>query len=135
MSDQVEYQPAAVTEDKTMPMVVYILYLLSFLTAGFTSLVGLVIAYANRGVAGPVQASHYDFQIRTFWIGLVAMLVSGATMFWGFIFSFILIGIPFLILGKLMLGATGVWFAVRTILGLVYLLRGEAHARPRTWLF
>jgi uncharacterized membrane protein len=32
------------------------------------------------------------------------------------------------------MGAISVFFVVRTIMGLVYLLRGEAYPRPRTWL-
>lgn len=61
---------APVTEEKTtIPMAVYILYLVGFL-AGITALVGLVLAYVNRSDASAWLQSHYTFQIRTFWIGL-----------------------------------------------------------------
>jgi uncharacterized membrane protein len=50
---------------------VYGLYLVSVLV-GLTLLVGLVMAYINRGqVAGTWAESHYTYQIRTFWIGLL----------------------------------------------------------------
>ena len=31
-------------------------------------------------------------------------------------------------------GVVGVWFAVRCIVGLVYLSQGEAYPRPNSWL-
>ena len=40
------------TEDKTLPVIVYALYLLG-LVNGLTILIGLVIAYASRDSAGP----------------------------------------------------------------------------------
>ncbi|MDG4869203.1 hypothetical protein P8631_14505, partial [Guyparkeria sp. 1SP6A2] len=56
--------------DTTMAMVIYALYLASFVL-GFTSLIGVIIAYVYRG-KGPVWLDeHYRYQIRTFWIGLL----------------------------------------------------------------
>ena len=46
----------------------------------------------------------------------------------------VLIGVPMIVLGAAILGLTHVWFALRSIMGLVYLSRGEAYPRPRTWL-
>ena len=40
------------TEDRTMPAVVYGLYLIG-LTHGITTIIGLIIAYASRDQAGP----------------------------------------------------------------------------------
>lgn len=124
---------AYTTEDKTMPAVCYGLYLLAFAT-GFTAIVGLVIAYAQRSTAGPAMYTHYTFIIRTFWLGLLLMLVSGVVggiVFGvGAILSVILIGIPIMALAGLIWAVSAVWFAVRCIMGLVYLSRGEAYPRP-----
>ncbi|MBW8814857.1 MAG: hypothetical protein JF588_15670 [Caulobacterales bacterium] len=116
-------------EDKTMPAVCYALYLLAFVT-GITGVVGVILAYAQQGTAGTVMRSHYTFLIRTFWIGLAWMVLAGVVLAVGIPLSFILIGIPLLILAKLMFVVGAVWYAVRCILGLVYLNRGEAYPRP-----
>jgi uncharacterized membrane protein len=120
-------------EDHTLPTVVYALYLLG-LVNGLTVLIGLIIAYANRDRAGPVMESHYTFQIRTFWIAIAWWIIAAILFLWGIPLSFILIGVPLLVAGGLILAMTHVWFALRCILGLIYVSRGEAYPRPRTWL-
>ena len=99
---------------------VYILYLLSFVL-GVTFLIGVVLAYLNRGEAPDWVKTHYQFQIRTFWIGLL----YGAI---GFVLVAIVVGIPILI-------ATAVWLIVRCIKGLKLVNRGEPVPNPTTWLF
>ena len=121
-------------EDKTMPAVCYALYLLGFATAGLTSLVGLVIALSQRAASGPMMHTHYTFMIRTFVIGLVWTLVWCAVFAVAIPFSVILIGIPFLLLAKAMLGVGAIWYGIRCILGLVVLSRGEAYPRPEAML-
>jgi uncharacterized membrane protein len=46
----------------------------------------------------------------------------------------VLIGIPLMVARRPILGAVGLWFVVRCILGIYYLARGEAYPRPRAWL-
>jgi uncharacterized membrane protein len=57
-------------------LVVYILYLVGFLT-GVTALVGLVIAYLQRDSTDRISQSHFQFQITTFWIGLLYFFLWG----------------------------------------------------------
>ena len=129
-----ETQTAVVTpEDRTLPAVVYGLYLLG-LVNGLTILVGLVIAYMNRDTAGPRMRTHYTFLIRTFWIGLAVFLGLGVLIGISAVLSVVLIGIPFLMLFLFLWGAVGVWFAIRCVVGLIYLSQGEAYPRPQTWL-
>lgn len=126
--------PTAVfSEDRTLPIVVYALYLLGF-TNGITFLIGLVVAYANRDSAGPAMRSHYTFQVRTFWLSIAWALIGAALIAVGIPLSLVLVGIPVVVLGGLIMGAVGVWFAVRCIVGLVVLSRGDAYPRPMTWL-
>jgi uncharacterized membrane protein len=120
-------------EDHTLPTVVYALYLLGLIN-GLTVLIGLIIAYANRDRAGPVMESHYTFQVRTFWIAIAWWVIAGILFLWGIPLSFIIIGVPLLVAGGLIVAATHIWFALRCILGLIYVSRGEAYPRPRTWL-
>ncbi|MBP6878234.1 MAG: hypothetical protein KBC34_09440 [Phenylobacterium sp.] len=121
------------TEDRVLPAVVYGLYLLG-LVNGLTILVGLVVAYINLDKAGPRMRTHYDFQIRTFWIGLAIFLSLGLLIGISAVLSLVLIGIPFLMLFLFLWGAVGVWFAVRCIVGLVYVSQDQAYPRPNTWL-
>jgi uncharacterized membrane protein len=116
-------------EDKTMPAVCYALYLLAFAT-GITAVIGLVIAYTQRSSATPGMKSHFTYLIRTFWGGLVMMIVGGVIFGVGALLSIILIGFPIMGLAWLILTLATIWYAVRCIVGLVYLSRGEAHPRP-----
>lgn len=116
-------------EDKTMPAVCYALYLLAFAT-GITAVIGLVIAYTQRSSAAPGMKSHFTYLIRTFWGGLVMMIVGGVIFGVGALLSIILIGFPIMGLAWLILTFATIWYAVRCIVGLVYLSRGEAHPRP-----
>lgn len=120
-------------EDRTLPAVIYGLYLLG-LVNGLTILVGLVIAYMNRDAAGPAMRSHYTFLIKTFWVSIAWFVIAGVLVLFGGILSLVLVGIPFLMLGLFIWGVVGIWFAVRCIVGLVYLSQGEAYPRPDTWL-
>ena len=120
-------------EDQTLPIVVYALYLLG-LANGLTVLIGLFVAYANRDRAGPVMESHFTFQIRTFWMAIAWWAVGCVLLFYGIPLMLLLIGFPLAIAGGLILAMTHIWFAVRSILGLIHASRGEAYPRPRTWL-
>ncbi|MDO8380889.1 hypothetical protein [Phenylobacterium sp.] len=133
MSDRVEIGSSGLAEDKTLPVVSYVLYLLTF-ASGFTVFIGLIIAYANRATAGPKMESHYTFLIRTFWLTIAWAIIGGLLVLFGGVFSLILVGVPFLMLGFFICGAVGIWFAVRCVLGLMYLSRDEAYPRPLNWL-
>jgi uncharacterized membrane protein len=120
------------TEERTMPAVVYVLYLLG-LFHGLTLIVGLIMAYVMRGSSGPANASHYTYLIRTFWISLVAGLIGGAIMLVSIPFTFILIGIPFMWAGGVICFLAWAWAIVRCIVGLVRLAEGAPIAQPYGW--
>lgn len=133
MSERLNNGTVTATEDKTLPMVAYVLYLLTF-ASGFTVFIGLIIAYANRATAGPKMESHYTFMIRTFWLSIWWFIIGGLLVLFGGVFSVILVGIPFLMLGVFICSVVGIWFGVRCIMGLLHLSRGEAYPRPMNWL-
>ena len=60
-------------------LTVYILYLVDFLT-GITVLIGVIIAYLQRDETDPICKSHFQFQITTFWIGLLYFFVGFLTI-------------------------------------------------------
>lgn len=141
MSDPAHIQTPAAAEDQAMPAITYALFLLGLATGGVTSIVGLIIAYSQRETAGWRNRSHYDFLIRTFWLTLLLAVglavIGGVLMLVGIPLSFVLVGIPLVALGGLswvVMGLLGVWYAVRCIVGVIFLARGEAYPRPRTWL-
>ncbi len=119
-------------EDRAMPTVVYVLYLLG-LFHGVTLIIGLIMAYVLRGSAGPANGSHYTYLIRTFWISLVAGLAGGALILVGIPLSFVLIGIPILWLGGVVCFLAWLWAIVRCIVGLVRLSQGASIQQPYGW--
>ncbi len=104
---------------KTNIQIIYVLYLVSFIV-GITSIVGVVIAYMNRGKAGGWMESHYTWAIRTFWIGMLYGLISAVLMFVG--------------IGFLLFFAVAVWAIIRIVKGLQKVARDEAIDDPETWL-
>ena len=99
---------------------IYVLYLLS-LIFGVTSLVGLIMAYINKGDAPEWVQSHYRFQIRTFWIGLLLGVI-------GFFTAAFVVGILILVF-------LFVWWIARCVKGMKYISEGSAHPDPTSWMF
>jgi len=100
--------------------IIYILYLVG-IVIGLTAIAGLIMAYVNRDDAPDWLKSHYQFQIRTFWIGALYLFV-------GVLFSKFIIGL-FIILFWLL------WLIVRCAKGMKFLDKQEAYPDPRGWLF
>ena len=98
---------------KTITQVVYAMQALSF-AFGVTALIGLVINYVKReDVAGTLYQSHFDWQIRTFWWGLLWSVL-------GFILIFAF-G-----LGLVVLFVAWVWAIYRVVKGWLKLTEGKA---------
>jgi len=129
MTDRLSYGAA---EDRTMPGVVYGLYLLG-IANGLTVLLGLILAYAQRGGAGPRMRSHYTFLIRTCWLWLAWIVIGILLITVGLPLSLVLLGLPLLAIGWAIVGLVHIWFALRAILGVIYLARDEAYPRPYSW--
>ncbi|MFM8819100.1 MAG: hypothetical protein ACKOD3_00935 [Phenylobacterium sp.] len=119
-------------EDLTLAMVIYALFIASLMAFPPAAIVGVIMAHAASRTAGPVAASHHRFQIRTFWMGLAAWALAGASLFWGSIFSAILIGIPLFLTALLAFPAIWLWALVRSAVGLTWAAQQDACARPET---
>lgn len=118
------------SEDLALVLVVHGLFIASLLGFAPAAIVGLIIALVARESAGPIARSHYRFQIRTFWIGLLAWALTGIAMFWGAVFSVVLIGIPLLIVSGIAVAVVWVWALVRSVLGLAWGVQGLPCPRP-----
>ena len=110
--------PPATADNGSTANVVYILYLIA-IVVGLTAIAGVVMAYIYRGDAPEWVRTHYRFQIRTFWIGLLISLV-GTLLTW--------IGVGFLILAALL-----VWWIVRCVKGMKALGERRPIENPATW--
>jgi uncharacterized membrane protein len=106
--------------DGKMANLIYILYLAS-LIFGLTALVGVVMAYINQREGASWVDSHYRFQIRTFWIGLLFFAIATVTLG--------------LLVGYLVLLFLLFWWVIRCARGMMYLSRGQAHPDPTGWMF
>lgn len=112
--------PRPAAQSDSTAKIIYILYLVS-LAVGVTSLVGVVMAYVNVGSAPEPLRTHYRFQIRTFWIGVLYGLLSLVAML--------------VAVGVVLALFTVVWLIVRCVKGLKHLDRGEPYPNAATWLW
>ncbi len=79
MSDTASKGPfarAANGDDRNLAFVVYALFFVSPFLFAFTAIVGVVIAYIRRSEAPPLERTHYNFQVRIFWIGLLLTAIA-----------------------------------------------------------
>lgn len=87
----------------TLTHIIYALYALS-LVIGLTAIAAIIINYVKRDeVKGTFLESHFNWQMRTFWWGLLWGAIGFITMF---------IGIGFVILA-----ANAIWIIYRIIKG------------------
>jgi uncharacterized membrane protein len=113
-------QPPIVS-NTSMALVVYILYFVGYFFVLVPSIVGVIIAHVQKGSGDALLDSHYDFQIRTFWIGVLYAIV-------GFVLMFVLIGF-------LVWAWAFIWSLIRNIKGILALNEHRPIADPRSWLF
>ena len=99
---------------------IYILLIISTII-GLTGIIGLIMAYVLMGDSEAWLSTHYRFQIRTFWIGLLYTLVGVLT-----------IGVG---VGYFILLFTFVWLIVRCTKGLKQLDNRQPVANLESWLF
>ena len=109
-----------IVSDHILAVAVYALYGLSYFT-GFSVLIGVIIAHMKVADAEPMLQSHYRFQIRTFWIGVLYLAI-------GVPLSLVLIGFPIVIWWC-------VWSLVRVVKGSLLLIENKPIANPGSWLF
>ena len=88
---------------KNLTTLIYALYAASFLI-GITSIVAIVMNYIKKeDVAGTFLESHFRWQIRTFWFG----------MLWGVLGALTFV----LVIGWFVLIANGIWIIYRIAKG------------------
>src|SRR5262245_17641118 len=113
-------RPQTVFSNTSMALIIYILYFVAYFV-GITALVGVIMAHVQKGSGDAMLDTHYDFQIRTFWIGLLYAVV-------GFVLMFILIGF-------LVWAWAFIWSLIRNIKGILALNENRPIANPTSWMF
>ncbi|WP_231924186.1 DUF4870 family protein [Gallibacterium genomosp. 1] len=99
-------------DTKKWAMIGYWLYIASFLIT-FLSIVAIVIAYVFRDdVRGTYLESHFNYQIRTFWIGLLYAIICTV--------------LCLVMVGYILFIGWAIWLLVRSIKGLRLLNRDQA---------
>lgn len=92
---------------KTLTHIIYALYAASFFI-GITAIVAIVMNYIKReDVAGTFLDSHFRWQIRTFWFGLLWGILGGIT--------------TLILVGWLVLAVNVIWIIYRIVKGWLYL--------------
>jgi len=99
---------------------VYLLYFVGYFT-GISALMGLIIASVKLDDSEPVLRSHYQFQVRTFWIGLLYLAIS--------------IPLCMVLIGFLLLGWWFIWSLIRIIKGTLLVTEHKPIVNPTSWLF
>jgi uncharacterized membrane protein len=115
-----EYGDANQEKTENAAMLVYVLLLAAPLLL-VSSLIGVIIAYVYRDDAPEWLQSHFQHQIRSFWIA--------------FLFFFIGLMLMIILIGKLVLLLTLIWYLIRMIKGVKYLNRKQAYPNPTSWGF
>ena|SRR5690349_10735374 len=100
--------------------IIYVLYLLALVSV-FTGVIGVVMAYMYKDGAPEWLRTHYELQIRTFWIGLLYFAL-------GIILCTVLIGVVVLMVATL-------WWIVRCVKGLKHLDQRTPYPDRLGWGF
>lgn len=99
-------------KNESLTLCIYVLYLASFILGGFTALIALIINYVKlEDVKNTYLESHFRYQIRTFWFGLL----------WGAIGVITLI----FLVGYIILLLNFIWTIYRYIKGYAKLSKKE----------
>ncbi|HZZ11544.1 MAG TPA: hypothetical protein VFE79_12715 [Paraburkholderia sp.] len=105
---------------RTLTHVLYALYAVHWLTGGISILIAVIINYVKRAdVVGTQYEAHFEWQIRTFWMGLIGYVIGAALVL-------VVIGVP-------VLWAVSIWMLYRIIKGWLYLYDNKPLANPRGW--
>ncbi len=103
-----------------LPSIGYALLIAGPPSGGLTCVIAVILAYVSRKDAPEWLASHYEFQIRTFWLAVLFAAISALLT---------VIGI-----GVVLMVAVGLWIIVRGIIGLSNLFKNQPYPTPKSWM-
>lgn len=100
-------------------LLVYVLLLGGIFFMMTSSLIAVVIAYIYRDDAPPWLQSHFQLQVRTFWISF--LYLGLALLTWWFLIGYVVFLFWL------------VWYLVRCIKGIRYLNLRRPYPDPESW--
>lgn len=111
-----------IEKKNTLPTakVIYILLIVGTIV-GFTGIIGLIMAYVFKDDSIDWLQTHYRFQIRTYWIGLLYFALGVFTLTTG--------------IGYLILLFTFIWMIIRCAKGLKQLEDNQPVKNLESWWF
>ncbi|QIC60996.1 hypothetical protein FSC12_06475 [Acinetobacter schindleri] len=113
--------------NRTLTLILYILYIVAIFTGGLLAVIALVINYVKRSsVRGTIFESHFTWQIRTFWWYLIWNIVAFVPFFFLFftgenpdLFASVAFGATTFCL--IVIGLAWIWIVYRAIRGIMRL--------------
>lgn len=114
-------------EKRLGALINYLLLFFMLVTFGLSGVVVLILATLLDAKAEPILQSHYQYQARTFWIGIVPVL---ATQLIGAYLS--RQGVQSPILTYILVLACLIWLAGRVIMGFNHLFHSRPIPNPKT---
>jgi len=111
------------SEDPITRKVAYGIYIanLASIVLPMLPILGVIFAYIFENDGKAVLKSHYDYLIRSFWIGILYFGISGLLVL--------------ILIGFALLPICVIWWLIRMAKGLKSLMRNQPIANPKTWLF
>jgi len=98
-----ESTPEQAEANKNITHIIYALYAAT-LISGVTGIIAIILNYVKRDdVVGTLYESHFRWQIRTFWFGLLWSVIGAITAWF--------------IIGLFVLGAVSIWYIYRIVKG------------------
>ncbi len=105
---------------KKVAYIIYVLYLCSLMVP-VLPIVAVIFAYIFENDAKDILQSHYQYFIRSFWIGMLYFSIAGLSIM--------------IVIGIILIPLCVIWWIIRLAKGLKSLLRNEPVQHPKTWLF
>lgn len=120
MTNKKDLMPKEDASTTKITYAIYILYLASFVIP-ILPILAVILAYIFENDAKTYLKSHYQYLIRSFWLGLLYFFIAG--------FSIIVA------IGIILMPLCVIWWIIRIVKGLKSLIHEEAISNPKTWLF
>ena len=121
--------------NRTLTLVLYVLYIIAIFSAGLLAVIALVINYIKRDdVRGSIFESHFTWQIRSFWWYLFWNIIAFVPFIFLFFtgenvnaFAGVAIGATTFCL--VVVGVSWIWIVYRAIAGIIRLNDNQPMCR------
>lgn len=117
------------TDPRKVLFLNYLLLFLMVLTCGLTGIIALLIASFREDDAPDWLKTHYEFQRRTFWLGVIPLIACFAVGF-----ALRIQGINNQILSLALVLIPLIYLTGRCVMGFNHLLYNRPYPNPKSWM-